>query len=181
MRDQRQKHKDHHQESDLSQDDRDDLFRDLSSADPKRRRYAVRILAGKTNSLQVSSFLDKLRPYDWEGRLSAISLLEHLGDETAADKLKTLVLDFHPRVRGAARKSLKKLGVQNPYSEDEVLELVSYLDHPSWWVKISVIKSLAMLKDRRAVDSISRLLLDEDEQVREAARDAITSLRKSPR
>jgi HEAT repeat protein len=39
-------------------------------------------------------------------------------------------------------------------------------------------KGLAALRDKRAVDPISQLLLDEDEAVREAAREALTSLRK---
>jgi len=176
-----QKNHSHHSAPDLSLEDRADLIRDLKSSDTKRRRYAVRMLTGKANSRQVSSFLEKLRPYDWEGRLSAISLLERIGDETAEEKLKTLALDFHPRVRSAARKSLKKLGVEHPYSDDEVLELVTYLDHPSWWVKTNAIKSLAMLKDRRALDPISHLLLDEDEQVREAAQEALAAIRKTAR
>ncbi|MEW5945284.1 MAG: HEAT repeat domain-containing protein [bacterium] len=164
--------------SELSPENKADLLRDLKSSDTKRRRYAVRMLSGKADTGEINSFLRKLRPYDWEGRLSAISLLEKNPDGEAVESLKALALDFHPRVRGAARRALKKLGVEKLFSEDEVMELVTYLDHQSWWVKTGAIKSLEALKDPRALDPISHLLLDEDEQVREAAQKAVESLRK---
>lgn len=167
--------------SGLSPEDKADLFRDLKSGDSKRRGYAVRTLAKKIDAHDVESFLRKLRPYEWEGRLSAVMLLERLGDEDSADKLRSLALDFHPRVRSAARKTLKKLGVDKIYSNDEVLEFVSYLEHSSWWVKVQAIKSLAHIKDPRATEAISHMLLDDDEQVREAAGEALNILNKVAR
>ncbi|MFH1539018.1 MAG: HEAT repeat domain-containing protein [bacterium] len=167
--------------SGLSPEDKADLLRDLKSGEPKRRDYAVRTLAKKVDAHDVESFMRKLRPYEWEGRLGAVSLLERIGDEDSADKIRSLALDFHPRVRSAARKALKKLGVDKIYSNDEVLELVSYLEHPSWWVKVKAIKALAHIKDPRATEAITHMLLDEDEQVREAAEEALSILQKVPR
>ena len=92
--------------------------------------------------------------------------------------LKSLIIDFNPKVRQAATKSLRKLGIDKPLSDDEVAELVSFLDHPSWWVKMKTIKTLEAIRDPRALEPISKLLLDEDEAVRQAAKEAVESLGK---
>jgi hypothetical protein len=158
--------------------DLDDLFQDLLSEDDKRRRYAVRMLSRHATSRQVADFLRELRNVQWQGKVEAVGVLAKLGDRVAVDRLKALVLDFNPRVRQAARKALKKLGIDRPFTDDDVVELVSYLEHPSWWVKTSAIKSLAALKDKRAVDPISQCLLDEDPTVCEAARHALEELKR---
>jgi HEAT repeat protein len=162
-------------------DDKQDLFRDLKSADERRRQYAVRALSKSVTAREVSSFVHNLRPYHWQGKLGAIKLLGKLGDEVSVEKLKAFILDFNPRVREAARRTLVKLGVTDPYTDDDVAELVSYLDHPSWWVRSNAIKALAALKDKRAVEPISQKLLDEDEYVREAAKEAVAALTRKPK
>ncbi len=162
----------------LTVDDKNDLLYDLRSGDPKRREFAVKVLAKNLDSSEVIRFLRGLRPHEWEGKISACSLFERIGDPASIDKLKALILDFNPKVRQAAAKALKKLGVTKPFSDDEVAELVSYLNHPSWWVKMKTIQSLEAIKDPRAIEPISRLLLDEDETVRQAAKEAIESLGK---
>lgn len=162
----------------LSPEDKVDLFRDLKSADEKRRGYAIKTLAKNVSAQDVEVFIHKLKPFEWEGRLNAVKLLEKIDGAAAVEKLKNLLLDASPKVREAARKSLKKLGIDQPYSNDEVLELVDCLAHPSWWVKLQAIKSLAHIRDPRAEAPISHLLVDEDEQVRDAAREALEVLKK---
>jgi len=120
-----------------------------------------------------------LRDVQWEGKLEAVKILAKLDDKVALERLKALVLDFNPKVRQAARKALKKKGIDKPYTDNDVVELVSYLEHPSWWVKTSAIKSLAALKDKRAVEPISQCLLDDDLTVRQAARQALDELKRS--
>ncbi len=162
----------------LTVDDKNDLLQDLRSGDAKRREYAVRVLSRNLDSSEVVQFLRRLRPNEWEGKISACSLFEKLGDTASVEKLKSLILDFNPKVRQAAAKALQKLGIERPFSDDEVAELVSYLNHPSWWIKTKTIKSLEALKDRRAIEPISKLLLDEDDTVRQAAKEAVESLGK---
>ncbi|GAG46477.1 unnamed protein product, partial [marine sediment metagenome] len=116
----------------LTVNDRNDLLQDLRSSDDKRRQYAVRVLAKSIDSKEVTQFLRALRPHEWEGKISACRLFEKLSDELSVEKLKSLILDFNPKVRQAAAKSLQKLGIDKPFSDDEVAELVSYLSHSSW-------------------------------------------------
>lgn len=158
--------------------DHEDLFADLLSGDQTRRRYAERELSRHKCSREVDDFVRGLPPFKWEAKLSAVKILTKIADKPGIERLKALMLDYNPKVREAARRALYKLGVKQPYTDDDVVELVSYLDHPSWWVKTSAIKGLAALRDKRAVDPISQLLLDEDESVREAAREALATLRK---
>ena len=157
-------------------DDKQDLFQDLNSEDENRRKYALKALSKNVTEDEVVTFVHNLRPYHWQGKHSAIKLLAKFSDELSIESLKAFVLDFNPKVRQAARRTLAKLGVTDPYTEDDVLEMVGYLDHPSWWVRLNAIKGIAALKDKRAVDPISRLLLDEDDTVREAAREALAAL-----
>ena len=158
--------------------DKKDLFLDLMSEDETRRRYAIRVLSKSATTREIADFVRGLREYQWKGKLSAIRLLAQRDDRLAVERLRALVLDFNPKVRQAAKRALKKLGVEKPFSDDDVVELVSYLDHPSWWVKVSAVKSLTALKDRRAVEPISRLLLEDDECVREAAQEALAALKR---
>jgi len=162
----------------LTVDDKNDLLYDLRSGDAKRREYAVRVLARNMDSAEVIRFLRGLRPQEWEGKISACNLFEKIGDPPAIEKLKSLILDFNPKVRQAAANALQKLGVTKPFSDDEVAELVSYLSHPSWWVKTKTIKSLEAIKDPRALEPITKLLLDEDDTVRQAAQEAVETLSK---
>jgi HEAT repeat protein len=151
----------------------------LLSEDEKRRMYASRTLARHASSRQVADFLRSLRDVQWQGKIEGVKILGKLGDKLSVERLKTLVLDFNPRVRQTARKALAKLGITQPFTDDDVVELVGYLEHPSWWVRTSAIKSLAALKDKRAVEPISQCLLDEDETVRLAAGQALDDLKRS--
>lgn len=162
----------------LSVEDKNDLLHDLCSSDPKRRDYAVRVLSRNVDSKEVAQFLNSLRPHDWEGKISACHLFEKMADDLAIEKLKSLILDFNPKVRQAAAKALRKLGIDRPFSDDEVAELVSYLNNSSWWIRTKAIKSLEALRDRRALEPVSRLLLDEDDTVRQAAQEAVEILGK---
>jgi HEAT repeat protein len=164
--------------SGLSVEDKNDLLSDLSSSDSKRRDYAVRVLSKSVDSKEVAHFLNGLRPNDWEGKIGVCRLFERLGDSLAIDKLKSLILDFNPKVRQTAAKALQKLGIEHPFSDDEVAELVSYLSNPSWWVRMKAIESLEALRDRRALEPISKMLLDEDDTVRQAAEEAVETLGK---
>jgi len=162
----------------LTVEDKNDLFRDLCSEDRKTRDYAIRMLRKNVDSREVVQFLRALRPTDWAGKVSACKLFTRLGDTLAIQKLKDLLLDFNPKVREEAEKGLNKLGIDKPYTEDEVLELVSFLSNSSWWVRVKAVKSLEALGDTRAIEPISRLLLDEDEAVRQAAKEAVRTLGK---
>ena len=149
------------------------------SEDEKRRRYAVRVLAGHATSRQVADFVRGLRDVQWQGKTEAVKILGRMHDRVSVDRLKAMVLDFHPRVRQAARKALHKMGITQPFTDDDVVELVGYLEHPSWWVKANAIKGLAALRDKRAVIPISQCLLDDDETVRETARQALDDIKRS--
>jgi len=159
-------------------DERQDLFRDLGSGDEDRRRYAMRALSKSSSAREVLAFLHNLRPYQAEGKLGAIKLLGRFGDELSVEKLKGMVLDFNPKVRRAAVRTLEKLGVKSPYTDEDIDELVGWLDHPSWWVRLNAVKGLAALKDKRAVEPLSRLLLDEDDSVAEAAKQALAAMNR---
>lgn len=160
----------------LSTADKNDLFRDLAKGDTETREYALRVLKRHADSGEVVQFLRKLKLNDWQGKIYACRLFIKINDDLAVQKLKDLLLDFNHRVRREAEKSLKKLGIDQPFTDDEVVELVSFLGHPSWWVKTKAIKSLEALGEPRAIEPISRLLLDEDETVRDAAKQAVESL-----
>ena len=159
-------------------DEKQDLFRDLGSGDENRRRYALRVLSKQSSPRDVLTFLHSLRPYHSEGKLSAIKLLGRFGDEASVEKLRGMVLDFNPKVRKAAVRALDKLGVKSPYTDEDLDELIGWLEHPSWWVRLSAVKGLAVIKDKRVVDPISRMLLDEDDTVVEAAKHALAGMKK---
>ena len=161
-----------------TREDHNDLFLDLLSNEDARRRYAVRMLTKNATTREVLDFVHHLRPFQWIGKLEAVKLLRKFSDEPSVERLKTLVLDYNPKVRQAARRALTQLGVEQPYTDQDVEELVSYLDHPSWWVKTNAIKSLTALKDTRAIEAISQLLLDEDDMVRTAAKEAVITLKR---
>lgn len=150
---------------------------DLKSPDKERREYAIRALKKNVTSREVIHFARKLKANEWQAKLSACKLLAHINDEDSVQKLKDLLLDFNQKVRSEAEKALKQLGHDNPISEDEVAELVHCLSYPSWWVRVQAIKSLEALGDHRAVEPISRLLLDEDETVQTAAKEALEALK----
>ncbi len=162
----------------LTVDEKEDLLHDLRSSDDKRRQYAARALAKNISSGETARFMRTLQPHEWEAKIAVCKIFGKIGDDAAIEKLKGLILDFNPKVRQEAARELKKLGIDKPFSDDEVAELVSFLNHPSWWVKIKAIKSLEAIKDPRAAEPISRLMLDEDEDVRNAAIEAVSSLNK---
>jgi HEAT repeat protein len=162
----------------LSAEDKHDLFRDLKSDDEKTRRYAMRTLSHSVSPREVAAFIRRLRPYQWQGKIGACTVLARIGGEESIDILLSLLVDFNPQVRQSARKALGKLGVKKPYTDDEVVELVSYLEHPSWWVRVGAIKNLALIRDRRALEPISQLLMDEDDTVREASKQALAAIKK---
>ncbi len=162
----------------LSIENKNDLFRDLARGDKETREYALRVLKRHADSKEAVQFLRKLKLNDWQGKIYVCKLFAKISDDLAVQKLKDLLLDFNHRVRREAEKSLKKLGIDQPFTDDEVVELVGFLSHPSWWVKTKAIKSLEALGEPRAIDPISRLLLDEDETVRHAAKEAVESLGK---
>lgn len=163
--------------SNLSVDSKMDLFMDLKSDDKATRDYAIQALKKNVTSKEVVHFIRKLKPGDWQAKLGACTLLLYLKDEDSVQKLKDLLLDFNQKVRKEAEKALKRLGHDNPISEDEVAELVSCLSYPSWWVRVQAIKSLEALGDPRALEPISKLLLDEDETVQTAAKEALAALK----
>ena len=137
------------------------------------------MLVKHATSRQVADFVRSLREIQWQGKIEAVKILGKTNDPVSVQRLKALVLDFNPRVRQAARKALGKLGITQPFTDDDVVELVSYLEHPSWWVRTNAIKSLAALKDKRAVEPISQCLLDDDETVRASALQALDDLKRS--
>ncbi len=152
------------------------LFRGLKSSDDKKRDVAFKVLKKHVTSIDVSSFIDELKPTDWAAKIGACRLLQVIGDDISISKLKELLVDNNPTVREYAGKCLEKLGVDAVYSDDEVAELVSYLSHPSWWVRAKAVEGLEAAGDVRAIEPVSRLLLDEDDTVRDAARTALEKL-----
>lgn len=163
--------------SNLSIEDKLDLFMDLKSPDKDRREYAIRALKKNVSSKEVIHFARKLKAGDWQAKMGVCKLLSYINDDDSVHKLKDLLLDFNQKVRDEAEKALKRLGHDSPISEDEVAELVHCLTYPSWWVRVQAIKSLEAIGDHRAVEPISRLLLDDDETVQTAAKEALEALK----
>lgn len=161
----------------LSDEDKEDIFKDLLSEDADTRTYALNILKEIITPGETIQFIRKLRPSEWQGKACCCALLAHFGDEQSVSKLKDLMLDFNQNVRREAEKALKKLGHKNPVSEDEVAELAMSLTYPSWWVREQAVKSLEALGDPRAIGPIGNLLNDEEETVRKAAEQALKVLK----
>lgn len=158
--------------------DIEDLLRDLKSTDKRIRDYAIKMLSKVANSTYLIFFIRQLHPAQWRWKVSATQALSKIGDELAIEKLKTLLLDIHPKVHNAAKKGLEKLGILKAYSNEEIMELISFLEHPNWWVRANASSALTSIGDKRAIKPIARLLDDEDEVVRETAKKSLSKFRK---
>lgn len=137
------------------------------------------VLRTAINSMTLVGFeadIVKLMPLlDHENeqvRSAAITLIASLGDERSLTFLVRAMSDENLMVRFRAAEALGGLGGRNVYDI-----LVDILEHDNILEKIGAIKALEIMKEEKAIPEIQKLVDDDDEILRDVAREALNSLK----
>jgi hypothetical protein len=121
----------------------------------------------------VMALIQKLASDDWEVRLEAVTSLAKKGPEATAalPKLSALLADEDTDVRQACRKAIVAIGFANS-CQAGVEEALSADD---WQVLVEVARFLGEIgrPAQIAVPFLTKLLADEDKDVRKAAEEAL--------
>jgi len=147
----------------LTAEDKHDSSATLKCDEERTRRYGRAGVEQQRSRPARSPSTSAVAPLQWIGKISACSLLGRLGDAEAVETLRGPSRGFQPPGPPGRAQEPRETRRQETYSGDEVAELVSYLEHPSWWVKTGALRNLSLIRDKRALEPVSQLLLDEDE------------------
>jgi HEAT repeat protein len=139
------------------------LLLGFSFADPE----ALRKRGGEVQG-QLRAFLLDHRPGIVAG---AVDTLSHLGDGEAAERVVPLLRHPSPFVVGSALRFLSR---HRPDMARPLLRQA--LESPEWVIRENAVDELDELNDREALPQLRRLLSDEHEHVRQAARSAVEHL-----
>lgn len=118
--------------------------------------------------------LQKLNDQDPFVRVEAVQALGEIQREEALLPVCSCLNDENLYVRAYAAEAVGKIGHLN--ISLALLQLISALDDPSPYVRAMMLAALGELQDERAVESIKKLLNDEDESVRGMAAWALSNI-----
>ena len=141
----------------------------LNDADYSTRQSAATFLGTYGTKAQVPDLLKLLKDTDTMARQSAVKALTRLKDARAAEPLADLVARGGYDVQGAAA-ALMAIG---PAGEDSVLLLLKerYLD-----TRRQACGILRQVGTRKSIDALTKLMLDPDASLSQAASDAIRTI-----
>ena len=105
-------------------------------------------------------------------RRDATRVLGRIRGPAAEEALRTVLDDPDAEVRARAAVALARMGDSGMF--DRVL---ACLDHDDWRLRVAAIEGLAAIGGPRAIDAISPITQDETPAVKEAAEEALESLR----
>ena len=137
------------------------------------------IIASEDPAVQetLEALLPKLNDPDPFVRVEAVQALGEIQKEKSLYSLCDCLSDENLYVRAYAAEALGKVGQVD--IAQTLSRLLPALDDPSPYVRAMMLIALGELQDERAVDSIRKLLHDEDESVREMASWALANIEKS--
>ena len=130
--------------------------------------------AGREN---LEAILLKLNDPDPFIRVEAVQALGEIQKEKSLVSVCGCLNDENIYVRAYAAESLGKIGQVDMGLT--LSHLLPALNDPSPYVRAMMVAALGELRDERAVDSIRKLLHDEDESVRGMAAWALTNIETS--
>jgi HEAT repeat protein len=125
----------------------------------------------------IEIILQKLNDPDPFVRVEAVQALGEIQKEKSLATLCDCLADDNLYVRAYAAEALGKIGQVD--IERTLSQLLPALDDPSPYVRAMMVIALGELQDERAVDSVRKLLHDEDDSVREMAAWALAKIEKS--
>ena len=163
---------------------RDDAVRNFQTA--MSRDFDFRVfqikLAAKVGAVAYLASLLKGKAGDADLRSTAVEGLKAVGDGPAAEALLAVVRDAdeEPRVKDAAMLAIPIIVARQLEPSRAMLlqRLLGALNDASAFVRLRVVKILAAVRDRRALESLRQVAAaDPDEDIRYAAELAVKELR----
>ncbi|MCX7967164.1 MAG: HEAT repeat domain-containing protein [Armatimonadetes bacterium] len=145
----------------------------LKSEREATRRAAARALATLNDRASLDFLKEQADTTDIRQRIANLQLMARVGDEKALRELISFLTHEEPTIRLRARLSLYSVGKQ------AIPSLLHALDSPDSRIRAEAALVLGALKATAAREKLASLLKDEDEQVREAARQALNRLEES--
>lgn len=130
-----------------------------------------------TGRENLEAILPKLNDPDPFVRVEAVQALGEIQKEKALVSVCGCLNDENIYVRAYAAESLGKIGQVD--ISLTLSRLIPALNDPSPYVRAMIVAALGELQDKRAVDSIRKLLHDEDESVRGMAAWALANIENS--
>ncbi len=137
-------------------------------------RMKARKMLRNIGSPAVEPLIRCLESKDYIVRLYAALSLGEIGDRRVEAYLIKALMDESEKVRGGAAGALKYIG-----GPEAVEPLINCLENDEdWIVRRLAAVSLGVIKDKRAVESLTRALNDKNYDVKEAAREALKNINK---
>ena len=125
----------------------------------------------------VESLLEKLADPDPFVRVAAVQALGEIRQERILDSLCGCLADENLYVRGYAAEALGKIGDLDTRVALEKLSVAP--NDPSPYVRSMMALALGELQDKRAMETVRKLLQDDDENVRKMAAWALNRIEGS--
>jgi HEAT repeat protein len=135
------------------------------------------ILDEKASPETIDSLLQKLDNPDPFVRVAAVQALGEIRQDRSLFSLCGCLTDENLYVRGYAAEALGKIGhLDTSYA---IEQLSAAPDDPSPYVRSMMVLALGELQDKRAINTVRKLLQDEDETVRKMAAWALKKIEAS--
>lgn len=148
-----------------------------NSLQPSSADDIVNVIDEFTARENLEVLLQKLNDSDPFVRVEAVQALGEIQKEDALLAVCDRLNDENLYVRAYAAEALGKIGQVD--ISLTLLRLISSLDDPSPYVRAMMVAAMGELQDKRALDSIRKLLHDEDESVRGMAAWALNNIEKA--
>lgn len=130
----------------------------------------------------VDVLIKALESSDEFVRSEATEALGEIGDERAIDPLIKVLDDVEGEVRANGALALVKIGNDNKKTVEPLIKIIELtieaLKSSNWDVHVDAAEALKKIGDERVVKPLKIALNDEDEYVREAAKEAIENIQK---
>lgn len=131
----------------------------------------------KASPEAIDLLLQKLDDPDPFVRVEAVQALGEIRQDRSLFSLCCCLTDKNLYVRGYAAEALGKIGhLDASYA---LAQLSAALDDPSPYVRSMLVLALGELQDNRAINTVRKLLQDDDENVRKMAAWALNKIEAS--
>ncbi len=136
-----------------------------AAKDPKekvsQRILVLEILGDIKSPSATAALLEALKDPNFKVRRASARALGDIGDKASVEGLKQALGDFDPQVRYYAARSL--VITRDPSLGDIFIKL---LDDTDIRIKVSAVEGLGQIKETRAVEKLSTLTGDHNDEVR---------------
>ncbi|MBF0519549.1 MAG: HEAT repeat domain-containing protein [Nitrospirae bacterium] len=144
-----------------------DVIALMRDRDVNVRRCAVDVLNGLKDPRTSEVLLKAMKDSDWWVRQIATDALSELKGEN-------IVRFFITMLKDSTDESMRRLAAEffSKVPDESALEpLIHALDDTDWWVREKAVTALGVLKNKRAVEPLSKLM--EDEEIKGVIPDAL--------